>query len=77
MSKKTVLIIERDKRRADMYFQTMVAQSRGESYVRIDAADVQTGLAKLKAHKVDVVVCSGSVMTPENARTHLVRAPFE
>ncbi len=77
VTKKTVLIIERDKRRADQYFQNLAAQSHGVAYTRIDAQGTQAGLTKLKAHRVDLVVCAGSVMTPENARAHLGKAPFE
>lgn len=77
LPQKVILIIERDRKRADMYFKNMSDQARGHILVRVDAPDAKAGLDILRKRRVDIVVCSGSVMTPEKALTHLGEAPYE
>lgn len=59
---KTVLIVEKDSKRADMYFSTMANENGRHKINRRDARTVKEGLEILALYQVDIVVYAGSRM---------------
>ncbi len=73
--KSVVLIVEKDKVRADQYFRNLTEQMHGHALVRVDAANGEAALKLLSTRHVDLVVCSGSILTPDKARIQLDKPP--
>ncbi len=74
VKKKTVLIVESDRERANMYFRNLTSKPQAKNLVRTDVQDARAALEMLRKHHFDIVVCSGSEMTASDARRFLEKA---